>query len=479
MRARSHAPTAPRAAFAPPPRAPLVQRACVCGSTPGPDGECAACRAARLRGDERNRVQGPAVGVPPAVQEALGSPGRALEPSVRARMEPLFGHDFSQVRVHADAKAAESARAVDALAYTVGRDIVLGGGRPAPDTEGHVLAHELAHVVQQRGAVHDGGPIALASASDAAEREAEAAARAAVRGERPALSGPLSPGAAGHVIQRMLACPPRLTESDPTPPGWRPYYGDPTVFHCGFRGILEDRAPTPADPQNECFYDHSGALVDETHPYAGCRGTPNLYASERDPIRHALIDPGGIARAGAPAFVTSRVYQVSSSIAAAIEVVAAAGGAIRSIAEGFADLVALGVLTGVAAVEPGNWRFQGLPARSVQHLNVVGTVLTSAALAGNVDTMLRNLTRRLDSFPSAGLIDEIAADINQARDARGRPGAPPVVAAELGALSLVQLVELLRTEDLLQHVRPPEEIARERLMAERAASSPADAPSGR
>jgi hypothetical protein len=66
-------------------------------------------------------------------------------------MEPRFGHDFSRVKLHTDAKAAESAQAVNALAYTVGRDVVLGARQYAPGTnEGRrLLAHELTHVVQQ------------------------------------------------------------------------------------------------------------------------------------------------------------------------------------------------------------------------------------------------------------------------------------------------------------------------------------------
>jgi hypothetical protein len=68
-------------------------------------------------------------------------------------MEPRFGHNFSQVRVHADAKSAESARAVNALAYTAGRTIVFGAGQYAPETADgrRLIAHELTHVVQQRG----------------------------------------------------------------------------------------------------------------------------------------------------------------------------------------------------------------------------------------------------------------------------------------------------------------------------------------
>jgi hypothetical protein len=69
-------------------------------------------------------------------------------------MEQRFGHDFSQVRVHTDAQAARSTRAVDALAYTVGQNIVFGAGQYAPATAmgRKLLAHELTHVLQQTGA---------------------------------------------------------------------------------------------------------------------------------------------------------------------------------------------------------------------------------------------------------------------------------------------------------------------------------------
>ena len=88
---------------------------------------------------------------PSIVDEVIRSPGQPLDPPTRAFMEPRFGHDFSQVRIHTDAKAAESARAVNALAYTVGRDVVFGAGKYAPQShEGRrLMAHELTHVVQQ------------------------------------------------------------------------------------------------------------------------------------------------------------------------------------------------------------------------------------------------------------------------------------------------------------------------------------------
>jgi uncharacterized protein DUF4157 len=73
--------------------------------------------------------------VPPIIHEVLRSPGQPLDATMRTFMEPRFGHDFSQVRLHhTDAKGAESARAVNALAYTVGHDIVFWAGQYAPRT---------------------------------------------------------------------------------------------------------------------------------------------------------------------------------------------------------------------------------------------------------------------------------------------------------------------------------------------------------
>lgn len=85
----------------------------------------------------------------------IGSPGRPLPTATLHRMSRRFGHDFSQVRVHCDAAAADSARALDARAYTVARDVVFGPGEFAPESNRGraLLAHELTHVVQQGGAL--------------------------------------------------------------------------------------------------------------------------------------------------------------------------------------------------------------------------------------------------------------------------------------------------------------------------------------
>jgi hypothetical protein len=91
-------------------------------------------------------------GLASSIQSLRGG-GQPLSESTRAFFEPRFGYDFSSVRVHNDSFAVESARTLNARAYTLGRDVVFGAGKYAPETgEGKkLLTHELTHVVQQGG----------------------------------------------------------------------------------------------------------------------------------------------------------------------------------------------------------------------------------------------------------------------------------------------------------------------------------------
>ena len=103
---------------------------------------------------------------PDLVREVLRSPGHPLDAATRAYFEPRFGHDFSDVRVHDDAVAHASARAIQARAYTVGRDIVFAPNQFAPSSGDsmRLLAHELSHVVQQTAGAPcepSGSPIAV------------------------------------------------------------------------------------------------------------------------------------------------------------------------------------------------------------------------------------------------------------------------------------------------------------------------------
>jgi hypothetical protein len=137
----------------------LLQRKCACGSTPGSTGECENCRKKKLQRKTLGSEADPQASslnshhsdVPPLVHEVLRSTGEPLDLAARGSMESRFGHDFSGVRIHTDGKAAESSRAVNAVAYTVGHDIAFDAGKYAPGsrTGAELLAHELAHVVQQ------------------------------------------------------------------------------------------------------------------------------------------------------------------------------------------------------------------------------------------------------------------------------------------------------------------------------------------
>lgn len=158
-------------------RSKVLQRKCACGGTTGPTGECEACRKKWLQrkaGQPSARDHQPSE-VPPIVHEVLRSPGQPLDRETRAFMEPRFGHDFGSVRVHADAKAGESARAVNALAYTVGRDVVFGSDQYSPRTDvgQKLFAHELVHVMQQRGSNHSVQAGRASAVENAEEREAD------------------------------------------------------------------------------------------------------------------------------------------------------------------------------------------------------------------------------------------------------------------------------------------------------------------
>jgi Domain of unknown function (DUF4157) len=188
-----------------------LQRKCACGGEPGLSGQCADCRRKLYPGvraeptinqpgdeyereadrvadrvmrtpespsaepallgyrflDPANEVQGqhadgkhgrlePKTELAAYIESMRGA-GRPLDAPTRAFMEPRFGHEFSQVRIHTDARAAASADAVAAHAYALGRNIVFANGQYSPQTAGgkRLLAHELAHVLQQSR----GGPV--------------------------------------------------------------------------------------------------------------------------------------------------------------------------------------------------------------------------------------------------------------------------------------------------------------------------------
>lgn len=186
-------------------RSSLIQRQCSCGGT------CDACQEKRVEQEEPKTIQrqeanhanangadgksatggtslGPAGGVASSDVIPADSPGQPLDRSTREYMEPRFGADFSDVRVHTDSRAAESADALAANAYTTGREIYFAAGKYAPSSqEGQrLLAHELTHTVQQRstsvaqGACRSNEDIDVGRVDDPLELEADGIADAVV-----------------------------------------------------------------------------------------------------------------------------------------------------------------------------------------------------------------------------------------------------------------------------------------------------------
>lgn len=176
-------------------------RRCACG------GSCPSCQREQEEELHREEAGGGGAGLaPPLVHDVLAAPGRPLPTPARAFMERRFGADFSGVRVHDDARAAESARAVDAHAYTVGRDVVFAAGRYAPGTAGgdRLLAHELAHVVQEAPGTlarkEAGAPLSVAGGMGVPRRQAVT--------RTPDVAGTSrNPGPGSRVLRRQPAGP--------------------------------------------------------------------------------------------------------------------------------------------------------------------------------------------------------------------------------------------------------------------------------
>lgn len=203
------------------PKSSLLQRTCACGQHRAAGGECEECRKKREGMLQRAAIVSPSVGsVPPIVYEVLHSPGQPLDAATRAFMEPRFGHDFSNVRVHTDAKAVESARAVNALAYTVGRDVVFGAGRYAPlaGKGRKLIAHELAHTIQQseqRSSLQ--ARLAIGEPDDQYEQEADQVADTVARMPEPTPSPSVVQQSGGvGTLQRDVAIEPVASEAEIT-----------------------------------------------------------------------------------------------------------------------------------------------------------------------------------------------------------------------------------------------------------------------
>lgn len=159
---------------------PVNQVLLRCAGSRFPKGACSLDGDSRLAYTSQGIAHSTSAGpIGAALHGALQSPGKPLDSVMRAFFEPRLMHDFSQVRVHDEARSADSARALDARAYTVGRNIVFGASQYAPHTRDgrKLIAHELVHVIQQKEATgfaaQSVGSLQLSDPGDDCEHEAE------------------------------------------------------------------------------------------------------------------------------------------------------------------------------------------------------------------------------------------------------------------------------------------------------------------
>lgn len=281
---RSHATAVPQRAATVAARAPgtmLLQRKCACSTHTASAGQCDSCHDKLLQ--RKSVGAGAAFQIPPIVGRVLAESGQPMDPPTRGFMESRFGSDFSGVRVHTDPAAGRSASAVGALAYTVGKHVVFGAGRYAPASESgrYLLAHELAHTLQQGASASTVSPrLAGGAAETAAEIEADRAADRVLGGGSP----PTLTSFDGLVLRRQRV-PDLDLEAEPNFDSPQPRGGRPrsTILDAGRRGDDEVRV---AVTRYLCAC--SGRDVSRTSASARLQPRPGVtleFCSGRDTIR--------------------------------------------------------------------------------------------------------------------------------------------------------------------------------------------------
>jgi hypothetical protein len=242
------------------------------------------------------------------VHEVLRSPGHTLDSAIRSYIEPPFGHDFGHVRVHTDARAAQSARAINALAYTVGRDVVFGAGQFAPHScEGRkLLAHELTHVVQQQHPAP--ANLHIAPAHDALEDEANSIANGLV-----ANAVRIKRGMSSSALQRQLAPP---TTEEKKKPDEKTAMSQPPPQKIPALEVKKEMAV--ASPEEKKGFEATATLGTETEIKKGGHGT-TAEAEEKFELEVAIpitdklhLGPISVLKEGSismtPGFPAARPY---------------------------------------------------------------------------------------------------------------------------------------------------------------------------
>ena len=185
----------------------LLQRKCDCGNH-AMGNACDDC-AKKKSLLQRKAGNGSELSAVPLVNEVLRTSGQPLDQASRGFMEPRFGRDFSSVRLHTDTLAADSARSVNARAYTVGNHIVFGNDfyNTSSRDGRRLIAHELTHTIQQRGLASTAPQaqgIRVSEPGDHFEREADAVAERVSLGEKLQSDNFTQAGPAGGGVHRLF-----------------------------------------------------------------------------------------------------------------------------------------------------------------------------------------------------------------------------------------------------------------------------------
>lgn len=394
----------------------LLQRQCACGQHSGSGGECEACKKKREGTLQRAAINAaPVQAIPSIVNTVLRSPGRPLDATTRAFMEPRFGHDFGGVRVHTDGPAAESARAVNALAYTVGRDVVFGAGQFAPATSAgqRLLAHELTHTIQQQAINTPNAVQSFSTIDDPGaplEREAQAAAESVLSDRTPRVNGTLT-----QAQPQLQADPARLSMQRPTSDGY-----------IEVTRIIEERPcrnvpRTESTPASDMVYFDSDASAFGIR-YRYCRGTTVIemdsqarYDRLRRDAEQLLRNLPQTITSGGDIFEQIRQTVQQTSVSASTTVALTISGTLRAEIRGTTEQGLQShsyEVEGLFRLTPRGWALE-LDAR---YRNVADQ------LTGNVETI--SFTPRVNVGPVQG---SVTVEHQETRPTTGTPSSTTTV----------------------------------------------------
>ena len=486
------APTTPRQST---PLSLLVQRVCSSCTSERSDGKEPVQRA--LDGAQSPRDPGAAAGWLQRLHQARASGGEALPLKIRQVMEPRFGASFDSTRVHHDSSASSLARDISARAFTTQDHVFFKDGEFMPTTERgqRLLAHELAHVVQQRSGLATWGrePSFSARVTTSEETLVQRQPDAAEAQQPTAADRSNDPQFLTCLILCYLGIPPNL---------WR------TVLNYVLSAsIREFRARLGELKGSEEFEKWRAGITvwsdfNKLKLILGFLGESRISVFTIKNAAAVAIRRQALARlatAGVGEAALATASQIARKIAVFIEVAVAAGCAtycgatqlVNSILEfseaaasalssfvaitsriagTIGNIIAKPILIARAILTPTNWDLSALPARSRPHINVIGGAFL---LSSTPDTFLADVARPLSSFGLGAILAELAEDVNTGMQQRG--GFAQLVTFTpqvLARYTPIQLVNILKDYGLLKFIQSPEVLADKALAAQAAEPSP-------